>query len=41
MKLTYFEIGSRPLRRNRTEDNREGSEEVWLVAVVDDAAVKE
>lgn len=38
MKLTYLEIGSRPLRRNRTEDNREGSEEVWLVVVVDAAA---
>lgn len=38
IKLSYLEIGSRPLRRNRTEDNREGSEEVWLVVVVGAAA---
>jgi len=35
-----LEIGSRPLRRNRTEESREGSEEEWLVVVVD-AAVKD
>lgn len=40
MKLTYLETGSRPLRRNRTEESREGSEEEWLVVAVD-AAVKD